>query len=29
LGVDEKHSHKWASCNFGINSAFHTDWMKV
>lgn len=28
LGVDEKHSHKWESCNYGINMKFHTDWMK-
>jgi cathepsin A (carboxypeptidase C) len=28
LHVDEKHSHAWQSCNFGINMQFHTDWMK-
>jgi cathepsin A (carboxypeptidase C) len=28
LNVDEKHSHSWDSCNFGINMKFHTDWMK-
>lgn len=28
LNVDEKHSHTWESCNFGINAKFHTDWMK-
>jgi cathepsin A (carboxypeptidase C) len=28
LAVDEKHSHSWSSCNFGINMKFHTDWMK-
>jgi cathepsin A (carboxypeptidase C) len=28
LSVDEKHSHSWSSCNFGINMKFHTDWMK-
>jgi cathepsin A (carboxypeptidase C) len=28
LGVDEKHSHSWTECNFGINGAFRTDWMK-
>jgi cathepsin A (carboxypeptidase C) len=28
LNVDEKHSHSWTSCNFGINMKFHTDWMK-
>ncbi|GAX23091.1 cathepsin A [Fistulifera solaris] len=28
LHVDEKHSHTWESCNFGINMKFHTDWMK-
>lgn len=28
LNVDEKHSHSWSSCNFGINMKFHTDWMK-
>jgi cathepsin A (carboxypeptidase C) len=28
LGVDEAHSHQWASCNYGINMKFHTDWMK-
>lgn len=28
LHVDEKHSHNWDSCNFGINMKFHTDWMK-
>jgi len=28
LHVDEKHSHAWQSCNFGINMKFHTDWMK-
>jgi cathepsin A (carboxypeptidase C) len=28
LHVDEKHSHSWTSCNFGINMKFHTDWMK-
>lgn len=28
LHVDEKHSHSWQSCNFGINMKFHTDWMK-
>lgn len=27
LGV-VKQSHKWASCNYGINMKFHTDWMK-
>jgi cathepsin A (carboxypeptidase C) len=27
LGVD-KHSHKWESCNMGINLKFHVDWMK-
>jgi cathepsin A (carboxypeptidase C) len=28
LHVDMKHSHSWESCNMGINSKFHTDWMK-
>jgi len=28
LNVDEKHSHHWESCNFGINMKFRTDWMK-
>lgn len=28
LHVDEKHSHAWDACNFGINMKFHTDWMK-
>jgi cathepsin A (carboxypeptidase C) len=28
LGVDEKHSHAWTTCNFGINMKFHQDWMK-
>lgn len=28
LHVDEKHSHAWQSCNYGINMKFHTDWMK-
>jgi len=28
LHVDEKHSHSWQTCNFGINMKFHTDWMK-
>jgi cathepsin A (carboxypeptidase C) len=28
LGVDEKHSHSWETCNFGINGKFRTDWMK-
>eukprot|EP00934_Nitzschia_sp_Nitz4_P007750 Nitzschia sp. Nitz4//scaffold25_size161228//156007//157719//NITZ4_002458-RA/size161228-processed-gene-0.174-mRNA-1//1//CDS//3329544670//7740//frame0 len=28
LGVDEKNSHNWQSCNYGINMQFHTDWMK-
>jgi cathepsin A (carboxypeptidase C) len=28
LHVDEKRSHAWESCNFGINMQFHTDWMK-
>jgi cathepsin A (carboxypeptidase C) len=28
LHVDEKHSHSWSSCNFGINMKFRTDWMK-
>ena len=28
LGVDTDHVHRWESCNFGINSKFHTDWMK-
>lgn len=28
LGVDTAHVHRWESCNFGINSKFHTDWMK-
>lgn len=28
LNVDERHSHSWTSCNFGINMKFHTDWMK-
>jgi cathepsin A (carboxypeptidase C) len=28
LNVDEKHSHSWTSCNFGINMKFRTDWMK-
>lgn len=28
LHVDEKHSHSWETCNFGINMQFHTDWMK-
>lgn len=28
LNVDEKHSHSWQTCNFGINLKFHTDWMK-
>lgn len=27
LGVT-KDSHKWGSCNMGINQKFHTDWMK-
>ena len=27
LGVVNK-SHKWESCNMGINMKFHTDWMK-
>lgn len=27
LHVD-KHSHRWESCNMGINLKFHTDWMK-
>lgn len=27
LGVTKK-SHKWESCNMGINMKFHTDWMK-
>ena len=27
LGVDEKHSHSWSTCNFGINMKFHDDWM--
>lgn len=28
LNVDESHSHSWESCNFMINSKFHSDWMK-
>ena len=28
LGVDPKHSHRWESCNFGINMKFHSDWMR-
>ena len=28
LNVDEKHSHAWRTCNFGINMQFRTDWMK-
>lgn len=28
LGIDEKHSHNWQACNYGINMKFHTDWMK-
>jgi len=27
LNVDEKHSHSWQSCNYGINMQFHNDWM--
>jgi len=27
LNVDEKHSHHWDSCNYGINMKFHHDWM--
>jgi cathepsin A (carboxypeptidase C) len=28
LNIDEKHSHAWRTCNFGINMQFRTDWMK-
>lgn len=27
LNVDERNSHSWQSCNFGINMKFHSDWM--